>query len=91
MAGKWIQKADEKMKEKGTKGKFGKATEKKIAAGKREGGVKKKEAVFAENMKHMAKKRSKESGPKKIGMRSKFSARHHSPIGEHEGGMYKGK
>lgn len=84
---KWIQKATDKMEKKGTVGKFGKATEKKIASAKREGGVRKKEAVFAENMKHMAKK----SGPKKIGMRSKFSAKHHSPIGDHAGGMYKGK
>ena len=50
----WMQAARERMKEKGTEGKFGKATEKKIAAGKRAGGVKKKEAVFAENMKEIA-------------------------------------
>lgn len=48
---KWIQKAVDKMKKKGTIGKFGKATAKKIAAGKRAGGERKKEAVFAENMK----------------------------------------
>ena len=51
---KFIQKAEKRMEEKGTKGKFGKATEKKIAAAKREGGVRKKEAVFAENMKEIA-------------------------------------
>lgn len=88
---KWIQKADAKMEAKGTKGKFGKATEKKIAAGKREGGEAKKEAVFAENMKAIAAKRKSGDGPKKIGMRSKFSSKHHKPIGEHEGGMYKGR
>lgn len=51
---RWLQAANKRMKAKGTEGKFGKATEKKIAAGKREGGEKKKEAVFAENMKHIA-------------------------------------
>lgn len=55
-ADKWIQKADKKMESKGTKGKFGKATDKKIAAAKKEGGVEKKRAVFAENMKKIAKK-----------------------------------
>jgi type III secretory pathway component EscU len=57
MAEKWIQKADEEMEEKGTKGKFGKATPKKIAAAKKKGGVAKKEAVFAQNMKAIAAKR----------------------------------
>lgn len=51
---KFIQKATARMKAKGTLGKFGKATEKKIAAGKRAGGVRAKEAVFAENMKRIA-------------------------------------
>lgn len=50
----WMQAARDRMKKKGTEGKFGKATEKKIAAGKREGGEKKKEAVFAENAKGIA-------------------------------------
>ena len=54
---KWIQAATEKMKRKGTLGKFGKATPKKIAAAKKKGGLKKKEAVFAQNMKKIAKKR----------------------------------
>ncbi len=53
----WIQAAREKMEEKGTVGKFGKATPKKIAAGKKAGGVRKKEAVFAQNMKKIAKNR----------------------------------
>ena len=52
---KWIQKAVESMKKRKTVGKFGKATAKKIAAGKKKGGVAKKEAVFAENMKAMHK------------------------------------
>jgi hypothetical protein len=61
--GKWIQAATAKMKDKGTLGKFGKATKKKIAAGKKEGGLRKKEAVFAQNMKGIAAK--KKSGGKR--------------------------
>lgn len=59
----WIQKAVSKMKAKGTVGKFGKATEKKIKGGMKAGGIKKKEAVFAQNMKAIAKgkKKSKKS------------------------------
>ena len=59
MAGKWIQKATESMKERGTLGKFGKATPKKIARMKKKGGVAKKEAVFAQNMKKIAQKRKR--------------------------------
>lgn len=70
MAEKWIQKATERMKEKGTIGKFGKATEKKIAAGKRAGGERKKEAIFAQNVKGAAKHHSHES--------------HHKAVGDHE-------
>ncbi len=54
---KFIQKVVAKMKAKGTIGKFGKATPKKIASAKKKGGVLKKEAVFAQNMKKIAKKR----------------------------------
>jgi hypothetical protein len=54
---KWIQAATERMKRRGTVGKFGKATPKKIAAAKREGGTREKEAVFAQNMKKAAAKR----------------------------------
>jgi hypothetical protein len=57
MAKHWIQKAVSKMEKKGTVGKFGKATEKKIEAGKRAGGKREKEAVFAENVKHISKKK----------------------------------
>ncbi len=57
MAKKWIQDARERMKEKGTEGKFGKATPKKIAAAKKKGGVEEKRAVFAQNMKKIASKR----------------------------------
>ena len=56
---KWIQGATERMKKKGTLGKFGKATAKKIAAGKKAGGERKKEAVFAQNMKRIAAKRKR--------------------------------
>lgn len=55
MAGKWIQAATERMKEKGTLGSFGKATGKKIANAKKHGGLQKKRAIFAENMKHISK------------------------------------
>lgn len=55
MAGKWIQKATEKMEKKGTLGSFGKATSKKIAAGKKAGGAEAKKAVFAQNMKKISK------------------------------------
>ncbi len=53
----FIQKATERMKAKGTIGSFGKATDKKIAAGKKAGGKMEKKAVFAENMKRIAQKR----------------------------------
>jgi len=56
MAEKWIQGAREKMEEKGSVGSFGKATKSHIAAAKKEGGVEKKKAVFAENMKKIAAK-----------------------------------
>lgn len=57
MAKKWIQKAVSKMKKKGTLGSFGKATPKKIAAAKKKGGKSAKKAVFAQNMKKIAKKK----------------------------------
>lgn len=56
---KWIQKATAKMKKKGTLGAFGKATAKKIARGKRAGGLQKKRAIFAENTKKLARKKKK--------------------------------
>lgn len=56
MAGKWIQKAVDKMKKKGTLGSFGKATASKIASAKKKGGLAKKKAIFAENMKKISKK-----------------------------------
>ena len=52
---KWIQKATEKMEKKGTLGSFGKATEKKIASGKKAGGAEAKKAVFAQNTKKISK------------------------------------
>lgn len=55
--GKWIQGATRKMQRKGTVGAFGKATSKNIARGKREGGIEKKRAVFAQNMKRIAARR----------------------------------
>jgi hypothetical protein len=63
MAGeKFIQEAREGMERKGTVGAFGKATSKKIARGKAKGGVQKKRAVFAENMKKIAKKHKRKTG-----------------------------
>jgi len=59
MAGHFIQEATDRMKAKGTLGKFGKATPKKIARMKKKGGVAKKEAVFASNMKKIAEKRKR--------------------------------
>lgn len=59
MSDKWIQKADEKMEAKGTKGAFGKATPAKIKAGKKAGGLEAKRATFAANMKKISAKRGK--------------------------------
>jgi hypothetical protein len=52
---KWIQAADDRMSEKGTKGSFGKATKKKIARAKKQGGKMEKKAIFAENMKRISR------------------------------------
>ncbi len=57
MAGKWIQKAASVMKKKGTVGSFGRATSKKIASAKKQGGLAKKRAIFAQNMRKIAQKR----------------------------------
>ncbi len=59
---KWIQAARERMEEKGTVGSFGKATRKRISAGKKKGGLAKKKAVFAENMKKIAARKKKIRG-----------------------------
>lgn len=64
MAKRWIQKATERMKEKGTVGAFGKATSKKIASAKKKGGIEKKRAVFAENMKKISRNRKGEGNGK---------------------------
>ncbi len=56
---KWIQKATAKMKKKGTLGSFGKATSKKISAAKKAGGKMAKKAIFAANMKKIAKRKKK--------------------------------
>jgi hypothetical protein len=59
MAKHWIQSATKRMKAKGTLGKFGKATPKKIAAAKKKGGKAEKRAVFASNMKKIARERKR--------------------------------
>jgi hypothetical protein len=80
MAGKWIQKADAKMKAKGTEGSFGKATTKKIAAGLKKGGKMAKKAQFAKNMKAIAAKHKDHAG-----RGGKREAKGHDAIGEHPG------
>ena len=55
--GEWIGKARRGMEQKNTVGSFGKATSKKIAAGKRAGGLQKKKAVFAQSMRKIAARR----------------------------------
>ena len=55
MSDNWIGKARDKMEEKGTVGSFGKATPSKVAAAKKKGGKAEKKAVFAQNMKKIAK------------------------------------
>lgn len=57
MSEKWIQGAVQKMKKKGTLGSFGKATPSKIAKAKKEGGKMEKKAIFAQNMKAIARKK----------------------------------
>ena len=57
MAEKFIQKAEESMEQRGTKGSFGKATDKKIKAGLKKGGKMAKKAAFAKAMKTIANKR----------------------------------
>ena len=53
----WMEDAEKRMEEKGTKGSFGKATSKKIAAGIKKGGKQKKKALFAGVAKKIANKR----------------------------------
>jgi hypothetical protein len=54
--GSWLAEARDRMEKKGTVGKFGPATAKKIARGKKAGGIQKKRAVFAANMRKIAAK-----------------------------------
>lgn len=58
----WLKEARERMEEKGSVGSFGKATSSKIAAGKARGGLAKKKAVFAENMRKIAARRGRRRG-----------------------------
>ena len=51
----WIQGVVAKMKKKGTLGAFGKATSKKISAGKKAGGLQARRANFAANMKSISR------------------------------------
>jgi hypothetical protein len=56
---RWMQRARKAMEERGAVGAFGRATAKKIAAGKRKGGLAKKRAILAQNFKRIAQKRKK--------------------------------
>lgn len=58
----FIQEARERMERKGTVGKFGRATSKKIARAKAHGGIEKKRAVFADNMRKIARKHKRKGG-----------------------------
>lgn len=49
------------MEKNGSVGSFGKATPAKVAAAKREGGVEEKKAVFADNMRKIARKHKRSS------------------------------
>jgi hypothetical protein len=57
----WMEKASSKMKAKGTKGSFGKATPSKIAAATKKGGKAAKKANFAKVAAKSAKKRKKKA------------------------------
>ena len=57
MAGNFIQKADESMERRGSKGSFGKATPSKIKAGLAKGGAMAKKAGFAKAMRTVARER----------------------------------
>jgi len=57
--GSWLQSARESMERRGTVGKFGRATQKKIRAGLAKGGIQAKRAQFAENMKRLAQRRKR--------------------------------
>lgn len=59
---KWIQGVEKEMERKGTKGAFGKATPSKIAKAKEHGGVEKKRAIFAQNMRQLAAKHHRRGG-----------------------------
>jgi len=52
----WMEHAAEKMKKKGSLGSFGKATDKKIIAGKKKGGAMAKKANFAAVAKKISSK-----------------------------------
>jgi len=57
--GSSLAEARERMEEKGTVGAFGRATSKKIARAKAKGGLQRKRAIFAENMKKIAARRKR--------------------------------
>lgn len=65
MAGRWLQAANKRMDEKGSRGSFGPATEGNIRAGLKAGGKRAKKAAFAKAMKTIAKRREKKGRHRK--------------------------
>jgi hypothetical protein len=63
--GSSLAEARERMEEKGTVGAFGAATPKKIARAKAKGGLQKKRAIFAQNMRKIAARRKRRGGSKR--------------------------
>ena len=62
----WIKEETDREKRAGTKGKFGKATDRKIKAGIKKGGKAEKRAILARTFRRMAQKRKrKKAGARK--------------------------
>ena len=66
MAKQWIQEADDAMEAKGSKGSFGTATPKKIAAGIKKGGVQEKKAILPPKNMKAIRRQSVRSGKKGV-------------------------
>ena len=66
MADRWIKSARKSMEKRHTVGKFGKATRSKIERGKHSRSLtKRREAIFAQNMKRIAAKRKRRHGKRR--------------------------
>lgn len=67
----WIQAATDRMRKKGTLGAFGRATAKKVANAKRRGGLMKRRAIFAQNMRKInARRFGRSSGSRRKSARA---------------------